>query len=34
MTDTVNELPRSPIAAAALRSTIEIKVITQYLAAQ
>ena len=34
MTDTVNHLPRSPISAAALRSTIEIKVITQYLAAQ
>lgn len=34
MTDTVNDLPRSPISAAALRSTIEIKVITQYLAAQ
>jgi ApaG protein len=34
MTDTVNDLSRSPISAAALRSTIEIKVITQYLAAQ
>jgi len=34
MTDTSNDLPRSPISAAALRSTVEIKVVTQYLAAQ
>ena len=34
MTDTSNDLPRSPIPAAALRSTVEIKVVTQYLAAQ
>jgi ApaG protein len=34
MTDTANDLPRSPISAAALRSTVEIKVVTQYLAAQ
>ena len=34
MTDTSNDSPRSPISAAALRSTVEIKVVTQYLAAQ
>jgi ApaG protein len=34
MTETSNDLPRSPISAAALRSTVEIKVVTQYLAAQ
>jgi ApaG protein len=34
MTDTSNDLPRSTISAAALRSTVEIKVVTQYLAAQ
>ena len=34
MTDNSNDLPRSPISAAALRSTVEIKVVTQYLAAQ